>query len=125
MTAGQLMGESAGLCTTRVLASALLTVPTTAAASEKPGGGLPTPLWRPPPALDWPETVDLFTPTDPRAQLHADEVRSVVRMYREKGKEAVIEFLNLVERHRGKDSRDRLEADALAAIRPGAVYPPA
>lgn len=61
--------------------------------------------------------MDLFAPPDHRAQLHACEVRSVVRMYREKGKEAVIEFLDLVEQRRGTDVRERLEQDALAAIR--------
>lgn len=61
--------------------------------------------------------MDLFAPPDHRAELHACEVRSVVRKYREHGKEAVIEFLDLVEQKRGKATRDRLEADALAAIR--------
>lgn len=67
----------------------------------------------------------LFAPPDHRAQLHTDEVRSVVRMYRDHGKVEVIKFLDLVENHRGKSARDRLEADALQAIEAGRVKPPA
>ena len=48
--------------------------------------------------------------------LHVCEVRSVVRMYREKGGDAVKSFLLLVEKHRGSDCAARLRNDALEAL---------
>lgn len=47
---------------------------------------------------------------------HKCEVRSVVRMYQEQGKAAVVDFLADVEKHRGKAAMERLRTDALAAL---------
>lgn len=54
---------------------------------------------------------------------HACEVRSVVRMFREQGKAATVEFLGKVEKHRGKAARERLEADAVESLRAAASGP--
>lgn len=61
-------------------------------------------------------TAEIMAAQQTKAALHDAEVRSVVRMYSEQGKKAVVAFLGKVEEHRGKDARDRLEADALKAL---------
>lgn len=59
-----------------------------------------------------------MTPAEFEAQRHQAEVDSIVRLYRAEGKKAVIERLNAIEAgKRGKPARDRLEADALAALK--------
>lgn len=57
-----------------------------------------------------------MTPAEIEAQRHQAEVARMVRMFREDGKAKVIETLGLIEAKRGKAARDRLEADALAAL---------
>mgnify|MGYP006883603769 CR=1 FL=1 len=52
-----------------------------------------------------------------REELHASEVKSVVRMYQEQGGVAVREYLLLVEKHRGKEAHDKLRMDALKEIK--------
>ena len=47
---------------------------------------------------------------------HECEVQSVLRMYREKGADAVKAFLLQVEKHRGTDCSQRLRSDALKAL---------
>lgn len=48
---------------------------------------------------------------------HECEVRMLVRMYQTSGKEAVREYLALVEKHRGKEAHDKLRMDALKEIK--------
>lgn len=50
-------------------------------------------------------------------QRHECEVRHVVKLYHAKGGSGVTEYLNLVEKHRGKEARDRLRMDALKEIK--------
>lgn len=54
---------------------------------------------------------------DVAAQLHQCEVASVVRMYREKGGDAVKSFLLQVEKHRGSEAAARLREEALRKIK--------
>ena len=54
--------------------------------------------------------------SDEQQRMHACEVRSVVRMFREQGKQATVDFLDLVEKRRGKAAREQLEGDAVAAL---------
>lgn len=57
-----------------------------------------------------------MTPAEFEAQRHQTEVARMVRMFREEGKSKVIETLGMIEAKRGKVARERLEADALAAL---------
>ena len=51
------------------------------------------------------------------AHRHKCEVASVVRMYRERGGNAVKSYLLQVEKHRGSDAAARLREEALAQVR--------
>ena len=51
------------------------------------------------------------------AHRHKCEVASVVRMYREKGGDAVKSFLLQVEKHRGSEAAARLREEALRKIK--------
>ena len=53
------------------------------------------------------------------AHRHYCEVLSVVRMYREKGSEAVKSYLLQVEKHRGSQPAQRLRNDALEMLKTG------
>ena len=50
---------------------------------------------------------------------HYCEVLSVVRMYREKGSDAVKSYLLQVEKHRGSQPAQRLRNDALEMLKTG------
>lgn len=56
---------------------------------------------------------------DVGAHRHYCEVLSVVRMYREKGSEAVKSYLLQVEKHRGSQPAQRLRNDALEMLKTG------
>ena len=62
------------------------------------------------------ETAERMARADTLTHLHACEVRSVVRMYQDKGGEAVKEFLDLVKKARGAEAMERLRNDALIAL---------
>lgn len=53
------------------------------------------------------------------AHRHYCEVLSVVRMYREKGSEAVKSYLLQVEKNRGSQPAQRLRNDALEMLKTG------
>lgn len=53
------------------------------------------------------------------AHRHYCEVLSVVRMYRQKGSEAVKSYLLQVEKHRGSQPAQRLRNDALKMLKTG------
>ena len=53
------------------------------------------------------------------AHRHYCEVLSVVRMYREKGSDAVKSYLLQVEKHRGSQPAQRLRNDALEMLKTG------
>ncbi len=63
------------------------------------------------------ETAERMAMADTKANLHACEVRSVVRMCREKGKAFVVEFLAEVEKKRGKQAMEDLRNDALQLLK--------
>ena len=56
---------------------------------------------------------------DVEAHRHHCEVLSVVRMYREKGSNAVKSYLLQVEKHRGSQPAQRLRNDALEMLKTG------
>lgn len=62
-------------------------------------------------------TAEKLAAADVAKQLHACEVRSVVKMFCEKGRGAVQEFLADVEKNRGTEAMERLRTDALAAVK--------
>ena len=67
------------------------------------------------------EDAERLAKQDTEAYRHKFEVDSVVRMYRERGGNAVKSYLLQVEKHRGSDSASRLREEALAQVRLGKV----
>ena len=65
------------------------------------------------------EDAERMAREDVEAYRHRCECLSVVRMYREKGSEAVKSYLLQVEKHRGSDSAQRLRNDALEMLKTG------
>lgn len=63
------------------------------------------------------QAAESMATADTARHLHECEVRSVVRMYREQGSEAVKAFLSQVEKARGKEAMERLRVDSLAALK--------
>lgn len=63
------------------------------------------------------QTAGAMAERSPEASRHQCEVRSVAAMYRDHGKDAVIEFLEMVDKHRGKEAMERLRIDALKALK--------
>lgn len=67
------------------------------------------------------EEAERLAREDAQKALFDCEVLSVVRMFREKGGEAVKAFLMQVEKHRGSEAAARLRKSALAQVRLGKV----
>ena len=63
------------------------------------------------------EDAERMATEDVEAYRHQCEVASVVRMYREKGGDAVKSFLLQVEKHRGSEAAARLREEALRKIK--------
>ena len=62
------------------------------------------------------EDAERMAKEDVEAYRHHCECLSVVRMYRQKGSEAVKSYLLQVEKHRGSEPAQRLRNDALNMI---------
>lgn len=62
---------------------------------------------------------DNLVDTNSEAYRHQCEVQNVVRMYREKGGDAVKKFILLIEKHRGSETAQRLRNEALQQVQLG------
>lgn len=65
------------------------------------------------------EDAERMATKDVETYRHHCECLSVVRMYREKGSEAVKSYLLQVEKHRGSQPAQRLRNDALEMLKTG------
>lgn len=65
------------------------------------------------------EDAERMAKEDVEAYRHHCECISVVRMYRQKGSEAVKSYLLQVEKHRGSQPAQRLRNDALEMLKTG------
>ena len=65
------------------------------------------------------ENAERMAREDVEVYRHHCECLSVVRMYREKGSDAVKSYLLQVEKHRGSQPAQRLRNDALEMLKTG------
>jgi len=67
------------------------------------------------------EEAERLARADTEAYRHSCEIDSIVRMYRERGGDAVKSYLLQVEKHRGSAAAERLRGAALDRLRLGKV----